>query len=266
MVATASNWPLQWSRHCSCMCIPIHSPWLPGYINVMQTVFITLIRAGLFLDFFSPLRMNLIFTIYSEYIYSYLYMYRFIYLYIYRYISIDLYVYLCIYRYRYIYKSDLLVTFFVNLSFLKNKDGVASVFLEQLRTVLLKACLSVFVFIFNKFKVFVTTEGRCFLQNIGEQHSVHVHLQILLVNKWIQMHTWGLKQREQADIRPLLGILMLRCSIPPRAKKALFSYVYCASIACVIHITIIGALGSLAALWQTYLMNLWENQASSVIV
>ena len=29
---------VQWSRHCSCMYIPGHSPWLPGYIYVTQTV------------------------------------------------------------------------------------------------------------------------------------------------------------------------------------------------------------------------------------
>ena len=30
------------------MCIPVHSPWLPGYIDVTQTV--TLTMAGLLLD------------------------------------------------------------------------------------------------------------------------------------------------------------------------------------------------------------------------
>ena len=44
------HWLVQWSRHCSLMCIPVHSPWLPGYINVMQTVLIILTVAGLFLD------------------------------------------------------------------------------------------------------------------------------------------------------------------------------------------------------------------------
>ena len=30
----ASTTPLtSRSRHCSCMCIPVHSPWLPGYIS-----------------------------------------------------------------------------------------------------------------------------------------------------------------------------------------------------------------------------------------
>ena len=41
---------VRWSRHCSCMCIPVHSPWLPGYIDVAQTVFDILTMAGLFLE------------------------------------------------------------------------------------------------------------------------------------------------------------------------------------------------------------------------
>ena len=28
------HWLAQWSRHCSCMLIPVHSPQLPGYIDV----------------------------------------------------------------------------------------------------------------------------------------------------------------------------------------------------------------------------------------
>ena len=28
------HWRVQRSGHCSCMCIPVHSPWLPGYIDV----------------------------------------------------------------------------------------------------------------------------------------------------------------------------------------------------------------------------------------
>ena len=36
----SSHWLVQWSCHCSHMCIPVHSPWLPGYINVTQTVLI----------------------------------------------------------------------------------------------------------------------------------------------------------------------------------------------------------------------------------
>ena len=39
-----------WNCHRSCMHIPVHSPWLPGYIDVVQTVLIILTMAGLFLD------------------------------------------------------------------------------------------------------------------------------------------------------------------------------------------------------------------------
>ena len=28
------HWLVQWSHQCSRMCIPVHCPWLPGYINV----------------------------------------------------------------------------------------------------------------------------------------------------------------------------------------------------------------------------------------
>ena len=42
------HWLAQWSCHCSCMCIPVHFPWLPGYISVAQTV--ALRMTGLFLD------------------------------------------------------------------------------------------------------------------------------------------------------------------------------------------------------------------------
>ena len=44
------HWRGQWSHHCSRMHIPVHSPWLPGYIDVEQTVFIILTMAELFLD------------------------------------------------------------------------------------------------------------------------------------------------------------------------------------------------------------------------
>ena len=44
------HWLVQWSHHCSHMCTPVHSPWLPGYMDVVQTVLITLTMAGLFLD------------------------------------------------------------------------------------------------------------------------------------------------------------------------------------------------------------------------
>ena len=44
------HWLVQWNCHCLPMCIPVHSPWLPGYIDVTQTVLIILTVAGLFLD------------------------------------------------------------------------------------------------------------------------------------------------------------------------------------------------------------------------
>ena len=44
-----SHWLLlQWSCHCSHINIPVHSPSLPGYFNVMQTVPVILTMAGLF--------------------------------------------------------------------------------------------------------------------------------------------------------------------------------------------------------------------------
>ena len=44
------HWLVQWSHHCLHMYILAHSPWLPGYIDVIQTVLVTLIVAGHFLD------------------------------------------------------------------------------------------------------------------------------------------------------------------------------------------------------------------------
>ena len=32
------HWLVQWSHPCSHMCIPVHSPWLPGYINVAHCI------------------------------------------------------------------------------------------------------------------------------------------------------------------------------------------------------------------------------------
>ena len=43
------HWLVQWGCHCSHMCIPVHSPWMPGDINVEQTV-VMLTMVGLFLD------------------------------------------------------------------------------------------------------------------------------------------------------------------------------------------------------------------------
>ena len=42
------HWLVQWSRHHSHMGIPVHSPWLPGYKDVAQTVLIILTMAGPF--------------------------------------------------------------------------------------------------------------------------------------------------------------------------------------------------------------------------
>ena len=44
----SSHWLVQWSHHCSSMHIPVHSLWLPGYINIRQTVLIILTMAGTF--------------------------------------------------------------------------------------------------------------------------------------------------------------------------------------------------------------------------
>ena len=44
------HWLVQWSRHCSHMLIPVHSPWPAGYIDVLQTVLVIVTMAGLFLD------------------------------------------------------------------------------------------------------------------------------------------------------------------------------------------------------------------------
>ena len=41
------HWLVQWSRHCSCMCIPVHCPLLPGYIDFTQTFLVVLTMAGL---------------------------------------------------------------------------------------------------------------------------------------------------------------------------------------------------------------------------
>ena len=42
------HWLVQWSCHYSRMCIPVHSPWLPGYMDVMWTILVILTVAGLF--------------------------------------------------------------------------------------------------------------------------------------------------------------------------------------------------------------------------
>ena len=42
------HWLVQWSHHCSPMHIPVHPPWLPGRIDVTQTILLILTMAGLF--------------------------------------------------------------------------------------------------------------------------------------------------------------------------------------------------------------------------
>ena len=44
-----SHWLIQWSHHCSCMHIPVHCPWLPGCMDVTETVLV-LAMAALFPD------------------------------------------------------------------------------------------------------------------------------------------------------------------------------------------------------------------------
>ena len=44
------HWLVQWSCHFSHLCIPVHSLWLPGYMDVLQTILVILTMAGLFLN------------------------------------------------------------------------------------------------------------------------------------------------------------------------------------------------------------------------
>ena len=39
-----------WCCHCPCMHIPVHSPWLPRYLDIMQTILVILTMVGLFAD------------------------------------------------------------------------------------------------------------------------------------------------------------------------------------------------------------------------
>ena len=56
------HWLVQWSHHCSHMCIPVHSSWQPGYIDVVQTVLVILTMAGIF---FGQTSYSLLFSISS---------------------------------------------------------------------------------------------------------------------------------------------------------------------------------------------------------
>ena len=44
------NWLVQWNCHCSHVYIPVHSPWVPGYISVVQINLVILTMAGFFPD------------------------------------------------------------------------------------------------------------------------------------------------------------------------------------------------------------------------
>ena len=44
------HWLLQWIYQCSCMCIPVPSLWLSGYIDVTQTNLVIFTMVGLLLD------------------------------------------------------------------------------------------------------------------------------------------------------------------------------------------------------------------------
>ena len=45
-----SHWLVQRSHHCSHMRRPVHALWLPGYIDVTQTILVILTMAGHFSD------------------------------------------------------------------------------------------------------------------------------------------------------------------------------------------------------------------------
>ena len=50
------HWLVQWSCYCLSMGIPVHSFWLPGYTDVVQTLLLILTMAGLFL--YRPVYVN----------------------------------------------------------------------------------------------------------------------------------------------------------------------------------------------------------------
>ena len=58
--STDPHWLVQWSHHCSHIGIPVHSPWLLGYINVMQTILVILTMVGLFPDWPLILQITLL--------------------------------------------------------------------------------------------------------------------------------------------------------------------------------------------------------------
>ena len=78
------HWLVQWSIHCSHVCILVHFPWLSGYIDVMQTVLIIVTMAGLFPDRLIYMYVCVCVCIYI-YIYSLIYIWEYIW---------DIYVYI----------------------------------------------------------------------------------------------------------------------------------------------------------------------------
>ena len=44
------HWLVAWSHHCSCIRIPVPSPWLSGYTDVVQTILVILRMVGHFPD------------------------------------------------------------------------------------------------------------------------------------------------------------------------------------------------------------------------
>ena len=44
------QWLVQWGCHYSQMCIAVHCPWLPGYIDVAQTILVYIKMVGFFLN------------------------------------------------------------------------------------------------------------------------------------------------------------------------------------------------------------------------
>ena len=68
------HWPLRWSHHSSNMHIPLHCPWLPGYMYVMQTVLDILTMARLLLERHSCVCVHT-----HTHIHIYIYMHTFLY-------------------------------------------------------------------------------------------------------------------------------------------------------------------------------------------
>ena len=62
------HWWVQRSHPCSQMRVPVHSPWLPLYINVSQPSFFTVPMAGLFLD--RPCYIWIQFCVKSEHLFA----------------------------------------------------------------------------------------------------------------------------------------------------------------------------------------------------